>query len=321
MKLDNNPRYAIGVDIGGTNIKAAVCSDRGSINHELSVETDVSGGPKKVVQQVHEIISSFLAKKYVKERALGIGIGAPGSIDHARGRVIQPPNLPGWDSVPIVDLIESKFSLKARLENDANAAALGEAHFGAGVGIKNFICVTIGTGIGSGLISDGKILHGEKGFAGELGHTTIDYNGPKCNCGSRGCVEAYIGNNYLIERTLEELREYPSSILFTRVFRKKSELTPKEISRAANQGDMFARQVLYTAGERLGIALANAANLLDVTTFVIGGGVAGVGKPLFEGINAAMKNYTLKSIRKRLKIIPAQLGNSAGMLGAAALWF
>lgn len=166
-----------------------------------------------------------------------------------------------------------------------------------------------------------KIVRGERGFAGEIGHVTIDLNGPPCNCGNRGCVEAYVGSNYLVERTLEKLKARPSSVLHKWVRAKGAELTPKEISRAANQGDVFAREVLVEAGEQLGAALASAANLLDITTFIIGGGVAAAGKPLFEGIAASMRRRALPSLRKQITILPAQLGNRAGFLGAAALWF
>ncbi len=313
--------FAIGIDLGGTNIKAAVCSSEGSIHLPILIPSYASKGPAAVIKQIHSAIESLTKRLKKREHLVGIGIGSPGSVDHKRGRVLQPPNFSDWDNVPVAKSVSDRWELHTKVENDANAAALGEAFFGAGKKFDNFIGITIGTGIGSGIIMNRTIVHGDSGFAGELGHTTIAYDGPRCNCGSKGCVEAYVGNNYLIQHTLEDLKQHPSSILFSRVVRKKLELTPKEISRAANQGDVFARQTLFGAGEKLGVALANAANLLDITTFIIGGGVSAAGKPLFEGIEHGVRNYVIKPLRKKITIIPAQLGNDAGMLGAAALWF
>ncbi len=311
----------MGIDLGGTNIKAAVCGSDGMVLGATTLPTKAEKGLDASIGQIHAVLGGLFASKRYRSMIGGIGIGVPGSVDHRLGRVLHPPNLPGWKNVPLARIVEERWRVPVRIENDANAAALGEAFFGAGRGTKNFIAVTLGTGIGGGIVMERKIVHGERGFAGELGHTTIDLNGPKCGCGSRGCIEAYIGSNYLVRRTLEKLKERPSSVLFKWMRMKGQELTPKEISRAANQGDVFAREILVEAGEYLGAALASAANLLDITTFIIGGGVAAAGKPLFEGIASAMKRRVLISLRRHITILPAELGNRAGFLGAAALWF
>lgn len=322
MKSINKIEYAIGIDLGGTNIKAAVCTSDGKVlGSPLSFSTEGEKGPEYVIKRINQAISHILLLELYRTKVHAIGIGAPGSVDYKRGHVLHPPNLPGWKNVALARIISQRWNLPVKIENDANAAALGEAHFGAGKNLDSFIGITIGTGIGSGIIMERKVVHGERGYAGELGHTKINYNGPKCNCGSYGCVEAYIGNNYLVQRTAVELKHHPSSRLFSRVIKKKITLTPKEIADAARHGDAFAFKILFDAGEKLGIALANAANFLDITTFVIGGGIAAAGKPLMDGIVTGTKKNVLATFRRRINILPSQLGNNAGMLGAAALWF
>lgn len=326
MKSKNNLLYSIGVDLGGTNIKAAICRSDGKIFRVLSLPTEADRGPAHVVAQIHSAIERLLSKKNFLAPITGIGVGAPGSIDHEKGLVLHPPNLPGWKKVKLAQELSKRWNLRVNIENDANAAALGEAYFGSGKNRAHFIAITIGTGIGSGIILDGNIFHGEKGFAGELGHISIDYNGPKCNCGKRGCIEAYVGNSYLIAKALDERSSHPDSLLNRKAFGKTQraanrEMSVRDISLAAKRGDVFATHVLYRAGEYLGMALGNAAVLLDVTTFIIGGGIAAAGKPLFDGINASIRRNVIKPMRARIEILPAQLGNNAGVLGAASLFF
>jgi glucokinase len=209
--------------------------------------------------------------------------------------------------------------MPVHVDNDANCAALGEAWFGAGREYNSFVGLTLGTGVGSGIIINRKVHTGDHGFGGEFGHVSIDYNGPLCGCGNRGCVEAYIGNSYLSAEAVRVLREAPGSQLHQCAVETPGLMTPLMLSEAADAGDQAAYGVLRNAGRMLGYCVASVANLLDITTFIIGGGVSAAGAPLFEGIESAARERTLIVHRNNLLILPAALGNDAGMLGAAAL--
>ncbi|MBL0174401.1 MAG: ROK family protein [Ignavibacteria bacterium] len=310
----------IGVDLGGTNIKSVLLGDDGRVLQQASLPSHAEGGPRAVIEQVHRSIETLLADGGVdRARVEGIGVGVPGSIDFTRGLVLHPPNLPGWEEVPLESHLRARWGVAVAVDNDANCAALGEAHHGAGRGIAHFIGVTLGTGVGSGIILNGRIWHGQHGYGGELGHTSIDLNGPECGCGGSGCVEAYIGNRFMIARALPVIAHHPDSALYRQATRDPASLTPRDIAEAAAAGDALAHEILFDAGSMLGAAIASAANLLDITTFIIGGGVAAAGKPLFDGIISSANRRVLKVHRGTLSILPAALGNDAGMLGAASL--
>jgi len=193
--------------------------------------------------------------------------------------------------------------------------------FGAGKKLDSFIMVTLGTGVGGGIIFKGKLFRGENSAAGEIGHMSVDLNGPKCNCGSFGCVEAYVGNHYLVKRIKNELTEHRESKIWEMLKNDLNLLTPLVIDQAANAGDQYAQSVVKNMGLYLGAALASVANALDIGTFIIGGGVAGFGKPLFDSIQQTMVSRVLTPLRKRIKVLPAKLKNDAGIKGASALVF
>jgi glucokinase len=308
----------IGIDVGGTNIKAVSIGPSGTPLEKISIPTFAERGPEAVIGQLHECVR-LLTSTPSHPTLGGIGIGAPGSVDFERGMILHPPNLPGWEEVPLVRLMQERWRVPVKIDNDANCAALGEARFGAGRSIAHFIGVTLGTGVGSGIIFDQNIFHGEKGYGGEFGHASIDYNGPVCGCGNRGCIEAYLGNSYLVANARAEILLHPGCSLYSAITRDPDFLTPKHISEAADAGDAVARRILYDAGYMLGIAISNVANLLDVTTFIIGGGVSAAGEPLFDGAREAANTRVLKVHRGKIAVLPAALGNDAGMLGAASL--
>jgi glucokinase len=310
----------IGIDLGGTNIKSVLLDADGNALQRASLPSCASDGPDAVIGQLHLSIETLLAGGGHRAAQLGgIGIGVPGSIDFDRGLVLYPPNLPGWEEVPLVALIAERWNVNVAVDNDANCAALGEARFGTGRGIANFVGLTLGTGVGSGIILGGAIWHGEKGYGGEFGHTSIELHGPPCGCGNTGCVEAYVGNRFMIRNALPVIAHHPESALYRLAMEQPDDLTPLHISEAAAEGDALAREILFDVGSKLGAAIANTANLLDVTTFIIGGGVAAAGKPLFDGIISTANHRVLKVHRGCVTILPAELGNDAGMLGAASL--
>ena len=312
-------RYTLGVDLGGTSVKIGIVSEKGKISKKISVETHAADGPDAVVEQIKKGIHEILSK--TKKKIYGIGIGAPGVVSVKRGTVENPPNFPGWQKVNLGKLIEKEFNTNVFVENDANAAAIGELIFGAGKKYDSFIMITLGTGVGGGIIIKNKIYRGEFGAAGEIGHVTIDHKGPKCNCGSFGCIEAYVGNHYLVSRIKKEMPDHPDSKIWELMDNNLEELTPRIIDAASEEGDGYAQSIVKQMGYYIGCALASVSNLLDVSTFIIGGGVSGFGKPLFDSIKETASSRVLTPLRDRIEVHPAKLKNDAGIKGASALVF
>ncbi|MFN3135331.1 MAG: ROK family protein [Candidatus Kryptonium sp.] len=312
-------KFAIGVDLGGTFIKAGIVDETGNIVLENSIPTEAEKGPSHVIEQISKIAKK-LAQNFNNGEILGVGIGAPGQVD-PEGGVKYPPNFPGWTVVYLAKEVEKITGLKTIVDNDANVAAIGEAKFGAGKEHPNFIMVTLGTGVGGGIIIGGKIYRGPTGGAGEIGHVTINFNGPKCNCGNYGCVEAYVGQKYLSSWVAEELKTNPNSKIIELVNGDISRIEPYIISLAAEQGDEFAVNIWKKTGFYVGVMLASVMNLFDITVAIVGGGVAKAGKILFDTMNETVKSRALKPIAEKAIVIPAQLGNKAGILGAGALAF
>ncbi len=317
--MAKSDKYAIGVDLGGTNIKFGIVSQKGKLVEKLSLNSKADGGPEKVVKQIKNGISEILSKNKVKIR--GIGIGAPGVVSTKKGTVENPPNFPGWVKVNLGSIISKEFGYDCFVENDANAAAIGEMIFGAGKKHNSFVMITLGTGVGGGIILNRKLYRGEIGAAGEVGHITINYEGPRCNCGSFGCIEAYVGNNYLINKIKADLKSSPNQKILKLVNNNLNLLSPITIQKAAEAGDEYAMSVITQMGSQIGSALASVSNLLDVSTFIIGGGVSGFGKPLISSINKSLIERVITSLKNRVKVLPAKLKNEAGILGASALVF
>jgi len=317
--LNKRIKYAVGVDLGGTNIKIGLVSPSGKITRKYSISTQADEGPQKIIENIKIGIHALLAKS--KVHIEGIGIGSPGTVNSEKGTVENPPNFPGWDKVNLGRAISMEFEKDVFLDNDANVAAIGELIFGNGVKLNSFVMVTLGTGVGGGIIINRKLYHGDFGAAGEIGHITINYNGPKCNCGSYGCIETYTGNKYLTERVQKELKKHQDSLLLKLINDDYDLITPRKIKDAANKGDKYAHSVIIDLGTKLGAALATVSNILDISTYIIGGGVAGFGKPLLDSIKISLTSRVIKPIKPRVKILPAKLKNDAGIKGASALVF
>ncbi|MFI5237419.1 MAG: ROK family protein [Ignavibacteriales bacterium] len=320
--MKQNNKYAIGVDLGGTSIKLGIVTNTGKLINKFSTRTEAEKGPKFVLENIkagiRELTNSISNKKIKIE---GIGIGCPGVVTPGKGIVENPPNLPGWHKVNVGKIIQQEFKKKVFVDNDANAAAIGELTFGSGKKYKSFIMITLGTGVGGGIVINKKIYHGDFGAAGEIGHISIDFNGPKCNCGSYGCIEAYAGNLYLKERIRTELKKHPESAIWKLINNDLSKVSPRNVQLAAETGDVFAKSVIEELGVHLGSAFASLCNVLDISVFIIGGGIAGFGKPLFDSIKLTISNRVLAPIRRRVKVLPAKLKNDAGVKGASALVF
>lgn len=313
--MKNN--YSVGVDLGGTKIKIGLVNSSGRIIKKISIDTFAKEGSDKVVAQIKKGIHSLLDKN--KKTVQGIGIGSPGIVSLKKGTVENPPNLPGWERVHLGRIITKEFGLPTFVENDANAAAIGELIYGAGKILNSFIMVTLGTGVGGGIIYNRKLFRGENGGAGEIGHVTIDHNGPKCKCGSRGCLETYLGNNYLTKNVIEQLKKNKSSLIYDMLNGNLKKLDPRVIHEASLKGDKFAIGVINNMGTTLGHGLASIVNVFDISTIVIGGGVAGFGKPLFVAVKKSIQARVLTSLQPRIKVIQAKLKNNAGIKGASSL--
>jgi glucokinase len=317
--MNEKDKYAIGIDLGGTSIKLGIVTNSGKIYEKNKIRTEAEKGPKKVIENIKTGIRELTLNS--THRIEGIGIGCPGVVTPGKGIVENPPNLPGWEKVNIGRIIYHEFEREVYVDNDANAAAIGELTFGSGRKYKSFIMITLGTGVGGGIVIDNKIYHGDFGAAGEIGHISIDYKGPKCNCGSFGCIEAYAGNQYLKERVRKKLKKHPESKLWKLINNDLSKVSPRNIQTAAEMGDKFGQAVIEELGVHLGSAFTSLCNVLDISVFIIGGGLAGFGKPLFDSIEKSLCSRVMAPIRSRVKVLPAKLKNDAGIKGASALVF
>ena len=308
---------AIGVDLGATTVKTGIVRPDGRILYQNKFPTRGGDGPDAVVRQIVASVEDARAKAGTG-RILGLGIGSPGVVDD-QGVVKAPPNMRDWEEVPLAAMLGEVFSFPVAVENDANCAAIAESRFGAGRDHPNFLFVIWGTGVGGGIILNRKIYRGPTGGAGEIGHIVIDYKGLPCNCGSRGCVEAYVGQRYLSRRTAERLGEFPWSRILHYAGNDATKIEPLHLSLAAQEGDPLAQEILYEAGQLLGVAIASVMNTMDLRVSIIGGGVSAVGDSVFEAMEQSVRSRVLKPLRTDIRVIRAQLGNDAGILGAAGL--
>jgi len=330
MSHDTEPAgtFAVGLDIGGTTVKAGAVTTSGTVSSEVVLPSRAEEGPGAVLEAASEAVSGALGDR---ERAggggecLGVGVGIPGIVSAVDGMVRYPPNFRDWHEVDVSGELGRRSGRRVVTENDANTAALAEARFGAGARHANFIFVIWGTGIGGGLIVNGKIFRGPSGGAGEIGHVTIDRDGPPCNCGNRGCVEAYIGQKYLSQRTVRLLTDEGGAgrgpVMRELVGGDLGRLEPEIISRAAELGDETAARVLTEAGSILGVALASVVNVVDIPTAIIGGGISAAPEFVFRAAADEMRSRVLQPHRGSVSVERALLGNRAGIIGAASLLF
>jgi len=299
----------IGVDLGGTNLRTALVDKNGDVFDKVKAPTRAADGHAKVVQKLIENI------KAQQDRALrngkkiaGVGVGAPGVIRADTGVVVTSPNFPDWNNLPLKKELEAALGLPVTIENDANAAALGEQWRGAGRGITSMILLTLGTGVGGGIVLDGRIWPGADGMAGEIGHMTIIPDGRRCGCGNTGCLEMYASSRGIV-MTYQE-RSSRSKVV-----------TSEEIYQAARDGDVLAGDVMKGMGRLLGIGIANLINIFNPEMIVIGGGVKDAWPFFIEATRAEIKKRAFEYPAARTQIVTSVLGDDAGMIGAAALAF
>ncbi|MBV6520489.1 MAG: Glucokinase [Gemmatimonadaceae bacterium] len=323
MSTTVRTRYIVGVDLGGTNIVAAALPEDGSRTYAVRTElTLASQGADAVVDRMVGMIESVIADTMTVTGAergdfAGVGVGAPGPLDRDRGIVITTPNL-GWTNFPLRDVIASRVGLHATIDNDANCATLGEWWLGAAAGGRNVVGMTIGTGIGGGLILDGQLYHGSADVAGEIGHTTIDITGRRCKCGNYGCLEAYASGPSIAERAREALGGDADSVLHTMVGGDLDRLTAAIVYEGAHRGDELSLEVVRETARFLGAGIANLLNIFNPDVVVIAGGVTQAGDKLFDPLRKEVRKRAFRPAVEACRIVPGSLPGTAGVVGAVA---
>ena len=324
MPTKKRHEYIIGVDLGGTNIVVGAMSADGKHHHAMrSIPTSAELGAEGVADRIVGLIEGVILDTIQQTKAqrrdfIGVGIGAPGPLDREKGIVIVAPNL-GWRNFPLRDRIGERLDLPATLDNDANCATVGEWWQGAAKGATNVIGMTIGTGIGGGLILEGKLFHGSSDVAGEIGHTTIDLNGRHCKCGNYGCLEAYASGPAIATRAREVLvREETASLLPSLVDGRLEAITAETVYRAAQKGDAVASEIVRDTARYLGAGIANLLNILNADVVVVAGGVTQAGDALFVPLRAEVRRRAFRPAVDATQIVPGMLPGTAGVVGAVA---
>lgn len=323
MATRTRQRYIVGVDLGGTNIVAGVMPEDGSRQIAMRSQPTMSQlGPEgvtdRIIALIEEVITAASAETgAVRGDFLGVGVGAPGPLDRERGLVVVAPNL-GWRDWPLRDRIGQRVGLHATLDNDANCATVGEWWVGAAMGCRNVIGITIGTGIGGGIIFDGKLYHGASDVAGEIGHATIDSTGRRCKCGNYGCLEAYASGPNIAERAREALAGGETSVLTEMVNGDLAAITAATVYEAASRGDNSAREVVRDTARFLGTGIANLLNIFNPDCVVVAGGVTAAGDALLEPLRAEVRRRAFKPAVDACKIVLGTLPGTAGVVGAVA---
>lgn len=310
----------IGIDVGGTNVKIALVDGEGKIIYSNSVPTYAQMGYEYTVNNIKQAIRDLMKETNTDAKKIeGIGFDFPGQVDYKTGVVKLAPNIPGWVNVPIAQMIEEEFNIPTRIDNDVRCAALGELKFGAGKGCENFVCITVGTGIGSGLVINGQLVRGAANAAGEIGHIKLQMNGgPICGCGDTGCLEAFASGPSIVAMAQEYLKGGKST-KFREMAGADGEITPYIVAKAAEAGDPVAKRIFEIVGTYIGMGLVSVINLLNPEKVIIGGGVAAAGDLLLDPIRKTIKERAMVVAGNSVEIVPAELGNSAGVIGASML--
>lgn len=312
-------KYNIGVDIGGTNVKIALVDEKGIIAYSNSVPTRAEMGYEYTIQNIINTIKESLKESNNDISNIGgIGFGLPGQIDSMNGIVRLLPNIPGWVEVPLAKIVQSEFNVPVKLDNDVRVATLGELNFGAGKGCQNLVCITVGTGVGSGIVLNGQLIRGASMTAGEIGHVVVEKdNGEICGCGSRGCLEAYASGPSVVKMAKEYIMGGKSTKF--KEIAQGNEITPFMVYEAAKQGDAVAKQIFNIVGEYLGVAMVSVVNLLNPEKIIVGGGVGQAGDLILNPIREAIQKRCIPTSAAAVSVVPAQLGESAGVVGASIL--
>jgi glucokinase len=319
--------YAIGVDLGGTNVKAALVERDGGIVHREALPSGAADGPERVLDRIADGIAA--AHRALPDGAVarGVGLGAPGAVLLDRATVCQPPNLPGWDEVHMPRELAGRLDARGvrldgptLVENDANVAGLGSAFYGAGRPFDSFLMITLGTGVGGAIVVDNRLFRGSTGAAGEIGHMSIDYEGPYDRAGVAGAIEAYLGQRFLSHHARYQLLARETDLHAT-AGRDLEDISPRQLHEAAVAGDRGAIEVLAWAGHKLGVLIGSVVNLLDIRKVVVGGGVSQADAFILEPAREAALRFIYGPMLDGVEIVRERSGNDVALLGAARLVF
>jgi glucokinase len=310
--------FFVGVDIGGTKVAAGLVNAQGEIvkhtRTPMITNSDAATGFACVTKAIHDLLQDV-----PKQSIAGVGVCSPGPLDPRRGIVINPPNVPCWRNFPLAAELQKTFNVSARVDNDANAAGLAEVLWGAGKGYRNVFYATIGTGIGTGIILDGKIFHGRTGAAAEGGHMGIQFDGPQCPCGKRGCIEVLTSGRAIAHRAQQKLRSNPNSSLLEMSGGKIEAVTGEMVGKASATKDPLAMEVVNETVTLLAYWLGNIIDLLEPDLIIMGGGVSTMLAPHLEELRAKWKGAVLNPWPEQIPLVLARYGEEAGIAGAAAL--
>jgi glucokinase len=328
MKQVSGNVHVIGVDVGGTKVAAGLVNAAGEITFQTRTPmaaNNSAAGLAAVISAIDAVRAASDAEAGAVNPISGIGICAPGPLDPRNGIVINPPNLPGWRNFPLAAEVSKIYQVPVRLDNDGNAAALAEALWGAGRGFRNVFCATIGTGIGTGIVFDGRIYHGRTGAAAEGGHNTIDYRGPRCGCGKLGCIEVLASGPAIARRAAEKVSKSlndgsrRTSTILDLAGGQLDRITSEMVSKAYAAGDSLAKDVLQETSLLLAVWLGNIVDLLEPDVMIIGGGAGAMLQPFFGEIRNQLPEWCVNSHCQEIPLVAAHYGAEAGIAGGAAL--
>ncbi len=315
-------QYFIGVDVGGTKVAAGLVNSAGEITHQTRipmVAANAGAGLAAVTAAIDSVRAASNLNPELQGSISGIGICAPGPLDPRTGVVVNPPNLPGWRNFPLAAEISKAYRLPVRVDNDGNAAALAETLWGAGRGYRNVFYATLGTGIGTGIVFDGRIYHGRTGSAGEGGHVTIDYRGPRCNCGKLGCIEILASGTAIARRASEQIAAGRRSAILEQAGGHLDKITGEMVGRAYVARDSLAKELLQETAMFLTVWLGNIVDLLEPDVMIVGGGAASLLQPFFDKIRDRLPGWCVNSHCQEIPLVMAHYGADAGIAGGAAL--
>ncbi len=314
-------KHVIGVDIGGTSIKCALVDINGKIKLKSGAPTDKSRGADSVFESIKAVAGAVLdAAEKNNLKVSAVGVGTPGSVDPETGCIAGgAENIPGWKGAPLVKELFKSFNIPVFASNDVTLNALGEAKFGAGRGKRDVFCIAVGTGIGGGIVIDGKVYRGAGDSAGEVGHMTVNLNGRRCNCGSRGCLESYASATAIAAEGAAACKKGGGELILEYAGGRIEDITAKSVFEAAKKNDPAAQAIVKKTGFYLGAGIANIINLFNPEVVIIGGGVSKAGGILLDSVKAAVGEYSLEINLKKAAVVLSKLNLTAGVLGAAAL--
>jgi len=320
LSINPTSYYIVGVDLARSGIHAILTDLNARILNRVSADSSLSHPIEVTLEHLLDILSQLIQGSQVEQdKIMGIGIGSPGPLSSSKGLLISPPNFKGWKNVPLKQIVEERFDIPTYVDNDANACALAEKWFGGGQSYDNFVYVAVGTGVGAGVIIDGNLYRGADDIAGELGHTTVDINGPRCDCGNYGCLELYTSGPAIVAKAGQALAYGHPSMILDLADGQLDTVTLSMVIEAGQQGDKLAQEILKETGRYLGVGIVNVINLFNPEAVFIGREVSLAGDLLIDPVREMVAKRAFSVAAERVKILPAKLKENAPVIGATTL--